>query len=503
MNRFVEVVPLALTPLTPIHIGCGEDFEPTNYVIDGGVLYHFEPTRLALTQADRQRLIECAKKKADDAIRAVQRFFHERRAECRQASRLTVPVAAGVAEWYAERIGQVVQRESGGRTVSNQLEIERTAHHLHTGVPYLPGSSLKGSMRTGWLNALDEGPPVQRDPEQGPRERSAEVEAELLGGTFKSDPFRLVEVADASSCDVRSRIVFAVDRRKQPRRDRSGQLVEEKNLFVRREAICGGQLHALRGEIRFKSLPAAPQPPDVPPPGKRIGDFAALARACNRFYLQGLRAELEILRSLCTDRWIEEFESLIESLKPAFAEGRAMLLRVGRHSGAESVTLDRRRWIRIKSGKRSQDYHWAWAATTIWLAAEHESSIGAFRPFGWLLAQRAEDLPGADLERWCAAEAKTMSAVPKADPSPNPPALPSVTPGETVWDGARLQYNARNGTLAAIGPNNARANAFDDDGRKLLSCLPEEVQRKVRANQFVRVIAHVRGHDLIAVEVKP
>src|SRR6476619_520839 len=59
MNRFVEVVPLALTPLTPIHIGCGEDFEPTNYVIDGGVLYQFEPTRLTLTAADRRRLVDC------------------------------------------------------------------------------------------------------------------------------------------------------------------------------------------------------------------------------------------------------------------------------------------------------------------------------------------------------------------------------------------------------------------------------------------------------------
>jgi CRISPR-associated protein Csm5 len=38
MNRFLDVIPLALTPLTPIHIGCGEDFEPTNYVIDVTVI---------------------------------------------------------------------------------------------------------------------------------------------------------------------------------------------------------------------------------------------------------------------------------------------------------------------------------------------------------------------------------------------------------------------------------------------------------------------------------
>ena len=303
MNRFVEVVPLALTPLTPIHIGCGEDFEPTNYVIDGGILYHFEPTRLTLTTADRRRLVECANEKADDAIRAVQRFFHAKREECRQASRLAVPVAAGVAEWYERRVGQVAQREAGGRTVSSQLEIERTAHHPHTGKPYLPGSSLKGSVRTGWLNDLDKGPPVRRDPGQRPTERSADLEADLLGGSFASDPFRLVEVADTSSSDLRSRVVFAVDRSKQPRRDG-----KQKDLFVRREAISGGQLHGLRGEVRFKSPPAWARPPHVPSADKRIGDFASVARACNGFYLQRLNADLATLRALCADPWIDDFE---------------------------------------------------------------------------------------------------------------------------------------------------------------------------------------------------
>ena len=498
MNRFVEVVPLALTPLTPIHIGCGEDFEPTNYVIDGGVLYQFEPTRLSLSSADRRRLIECANEKADDAIRAVQRFFHAKREECRQASRLAVPVAAGVAQWYDRRIGQVAQREAGGRTVSSQLEIERTAHHPHTGKPYLPGSSLKGSVRTGWLNDLDKGPPVRRDPEQRPTERSGDLEADLLGGSFSSDPFRLVEVADASSSDLRSRVVFAIDRRKHPRRD--GQ---EKDLFVRREAISGGQLHGLRGEVRFKSLPASAGPPHAPPADKRIGDFASLARACNAFYLRRLSADLATLRVLCADAWLDGFENLIASLRPAFDEGRAMLLRVGRHSGAESVTLDRLRWIRIRGGRHREDY-WAREATTIWLAAEHEDGASELRPFGWLLVERADSPLEEHLERWCEGEANAF-ALPTAPE--NPAVTRRVAEAEarsaTVWERAQLQFNPRNGTLTATGPENAKANAFDERAQELLSRLPEEVERAVRANRRVQVVARVRGFDLIDVEVKP
>src|SRR5262249_20387162 len=95
MTRFLESVPLFFTPLTPIHIGCGEVFEPTNYVIEGAALYEFEPARLSLSDADRRTLVQSVNKQGDDAIRAVQRFFHDRRPACRNISRLMVPVASG------------------------------------------------------------------------------------------------------------------------------------------------------------------------------------------------------------------------------------------------------------------------------------------------------------------------------------------------------------------------------------------------------------------------
>ena len=79
MNRFFHTTRLALTPLTPIHIGCGEDFEPTNYVIDDGVLFHFDPARVPLADSDRNALISAVGKRGDEAIRELQRFFHTRK----------------------------------------------------------------------------------------------------------------------------------------------------------------------------------------------------------------------------------------------------------------------------------------------------------------------------------------------------------------------------------------------------------------------------------------
>ena len=39
---------LHLTPLSPLHLGTGEDYEPTNYLITDGVLYTFDPARAIL-----------------------------------------------------------------------------------------------------------------------------------------------------------------------------------------------------------------------------------------------------------------------------------------------------------------------------------------------------------------------------------------------------------------------------------------------------------------------
>jgi CRISPR-associated protein Csm5 len=454
VNRFSDIVPLVLTPLTPIHIGCGEEFEPPNYVIDGGVLYPFNPTALAFDQKDREDLRQRANRSGLEAILAVQQFFHTRRSDCRRLSRLGIPVAAGVADWYEDRIGRVVQSERGGRDVCNKLAVERTAHHLYTGIPYLPGSSIKGSARTGWLNDVDQVPSGPRDPTRPPADNANRLEQEILEGSFSSDPFRLVEFSDAAGADLKSRVVFAVDRRKRPRPDGK----QRDDLSVRREAIAGGQFRAAQGEIRFKVRPASSDSRHAPRLEKCIGDFAALARACNRFYRGRLEPDLEVLTALGEAQWTGAFKSLIAALKPALDGGGAMLLRVGRHSGAESVTLDRHRWIRIMEGRGKA--HWAPAATTIWLAAEREDSGADLRPFGWLLLERADDLLSNDhLRRWCDAEvnASRSQSAPRGSParafSADEPKQPVASP---LRRGATVIYQGEAATIRDIDGTEAR-----------------------------------------------
>lgn len=496
MIRFIETVPVALTPLTPIHVGCGEDFEPTNYVIDGGVLYEFDVTRMEFSAAERDDLLRAVTRPGDEAIRAVQSFFFEKRRRCIEVSRLKVPVAAGVDEWYRRRVGKVSQRESGGRTVSNQLEIERTAHHPHTGKPYLPGSSIKGSIRTAWLNHIDPSHVMKRDPAKRPEERSSDIEAELLGGTFSTDPFRLVKVADADGENVASRVLLCVDRDKEQKHSRSGERIE-KNLFVRREVIVGGQYRALSTEIRFDLLPNIGKSDKTPIESKRIGGFENLARACNEFYLPRLKSDLALIRRRFTDDpWIDGVERLLEALQPDFAAGRSMLVRVGRHSGAECVTLDKRRWIQIRGGKRRPTY-WSREATTIWLAAEREDSRAELLPFGWLLVEASPSTENSALRAWCEAERVRAHTQTTDMGKSEADVLPATQ--EQIWEKARLRFNRSNGTLTAIGAGQAEAHALKPRGEELLATLPPQIRAKVMSNQFVRVTARVLDGELIGV----
>ena len=73
--------------------------------------------------------------------------------------------------------------------------------------------------------------------------------------------------------------------------------------------------------------------------------------------------------------------------------GEVFLLRVGRHSGAESVTLNgvRDGHIKIKLDKDSvtkkQRYAYESEARTLWLASNDKDQMQNLLPFGWLLVE--------------------------------------------------------------------------------------------------------------------
>lgn len=406
--NFLHNVRLALTPLSPIHIGCGEDFEPTNYVIDDGILYGFDPARAALPENLGKRLGELGDK-AD--LLGIQRFFRENAAHFTPHADTLIPVASGLAADYRKQVGQVANRESNGNRVFNQLFIERASHT--NGQPYIPGSSLKGALRTAWIDRLNNGrlPLVSEKGKRPNTWDSPKIETRLLQGDFATSPLRLLKPSDLMpTSDIARQVYYAVNLKKDRVVDKTtGQERIPRGVVTRKECIQPGQYRAFTGSLTLQDLGAHDDARLTP--SLRLQDFTQLAHHVNRYHLPRLYAELQTLdqRGLLNPAWKKAIETLLTAeIEPLLRSGRALLIRLGRYGGAESKTLSGEgvAQIKIMQGK-DQPASYESHTKTVWLAAETGDARKHLLPFGWALVEidPQDDLP--QLRAWCEQQAAT------------------------------------------------------------------------------------------------
>ncbi|MCL6622028.1 MAG: hypothetical protein K6T55_07985, partial [Syntrophobacterales bacterium] len=183
-------------------------------------------------------------------------------------------------------------------------------------------------------------------------------------------------------------------------------------------------------------------------------------------------------------------------------------LRLGRHSGAECVTIAGHRKIKIKQAE-GQPPKILDHATTLWLAADfhqrgkrHQAKL---RPFGWaLLAQLTAAELGELTARethWQEAREKTSAGTPprptpEIRPTPSPPRPPVVK--MEVWEGARISWNPGKGEVTAEWQGK---RAFGK-GRELV---PEALHKKVvtqKKSATARVTVDPEGFRILKIEAE-
>jgi CRISPR-associated protein Csm5 len=390
---------LWLTPLAPIHIGTGLEYEPSHYVIEGDTLHVFDLGTIAqvLSPKDREELGRLVDRRPDDMLpRAVQQFFYTRRDQLLPHATQRVPVQPGVVALYRSRVGEKAQHEGRERRVITRLEIGRTVSCPVTQRPILPGSSLKGAIRTALLDQVNAGaPPLPHEQTglhqfQGRLFRYIRPDGRSLD--LCRDPMRLIQVADASwqsAPDMpATMITFAVNKPKDHIAEQPGterQTGHNPNLPHLLECLMPFHYRGFVAQLTLQRLGPVASSPGVPEEAFQFA-LPQIAEACTRFYRPLLEHELALLRArgwLDPD-WATAIETLLQS--EALATGGAFLLRVGRHCGAESVTLNGVRRIKIRSGPGQASETRA-ETTTMWLAAQEPSQTTKFVPFGWLLVE--------------------------------------------------------------------------------------------------------------------
>ncbi len=373
---------ISISTLSPVHIGCDEVYEPSNFVIHDGLLHALDIAELAeeLSEAERQQLSRLTDER--EPIGAIQRFFKSKAQRFANISRHQVAVTGAIANEYEEKIGRAVQQNSTSSATYNLFPIARTAFRPLDNTPYLPGSSIKGSIRTAWLNHLlsQRGNPLRAEDNRD-KNKARTLQERLLGytaGKFEQDPFRHVALSDAhpeaETIAPPTRVLYAISKKKRI----SERGTPELKVYL--ETVPDALPAAFQGELRLTGCI----------------NWSALCDACNRFYRPQLESELnhDILGNLIDRDWKQLISGLLGDELTELAKARqGFLLRVGKHSGAESVTLDGVRDIKIlgkrENGKQTFDYRSN--TTEKRFASLTKAGLSGLLPFGWLWVNACDD----------------------------------------------------------------------------------------------------------------
>jgi CRISPR-associated protein (TIGR02584 family) len=131
--------------------------------------------------------------------------------------------------------------------------------------------------------------------------------------------------------------------------------------------------------------------------------------------------------------------------------GAALLIRIGRHSGAEAVTIEGHREIKIMGSSEPLDH-----ATTFWLASESNrpSATDPLPPFGWaVLEAEPLDVSTGIYSRKPAAQTRPVREQEQAtlaEPVPVEPTLKPEPPVQTTHHDVTLVWSPGNRTLTAV-----------------------------------------------------
>lgn len=130
---------LKLTTLSPIHIGTGEVYEPSNFVIDSGKLFEFDEVLFYknLTLEDKEEF----NKIIDDWLNVLD-FYRSKIEEAKAVAFFNYPITREVENNYNR-----LTNKDGTRN-KNQFQIHKTFKNPNTHQPIILGSSLKGMFNT-------------------------------------------------------------------------------------------------------------------------------------------------------------------------------------------------------------------------------------------------------------------------------------------------------------------------------------------------------------------
>jgi len=288
----------ALTPLTPLHIGAGEALEAYEYVAIDSRLYSFSPERVLgkLSQSEREEFVNLL----GTNLGELHRFLRGRKELVAAQANYTIPITDEAQRLYAERL-------HNPRSDLTIYPFIKTGYK-----PFIPGSSLKGAIRTAILYAKARHPITEYN--------SRRLEQEALGyNKITDDPFKNFKLSDSQPCPAATQLATVA-------------------VFTKKANTWQASIPMLREVTNSKLTSDSPQSFSHTVELKEEAGFELeeLIRACRQFYDLHLEREAQYLANLPQSNEIyHRLLNLRNSLNPD-----SFLLRLGWGSGFDAVTLN-------------------------------------------------------------------------------------------------------------------------------------------------------------------
>lgn len=371
-------IQLKLTAISPIHIGSGEIYEPTNYIIDEGILYSFrdEDFYSALPDIKKEVFMRILTDDKSDSFVRIHKFVKDNKNIAKEIAIGMVAVTQGLQKDYERILGQIRQFEGKGRTtnhVFNKFEIQRiqrkqvkTEINTYVQTGYIVGSALKGSISTAYQELFYK--------KNG--KKVLEQKFQAKGKNISNNIFKEFKVGDSFVKKVNTKIGFALNKERFEYDFNNPNANIKLSTYI--EVIEPNSEFIV--DINYGSL-----------------KIEEILQSCNNHYMP-------IFKSIFASDTNNHKEYVYKYLQKDFYEQyrffklkpNQYIIRIGKHSGARAVTIDGMRKIKSKlSGggpkRRPNKFEYRKDETTTWLFGENSNSNYELLPFGWGLIEIANE----------------------------------------------------------------------------------------------------------------
>ena len=355
-----EPIKFYMQTISPVHIGCDEFYEPTGFVLNENArqMIVFDPLSFIsqMEDADKAEFAQICAKGTIASILEIYKFMQSKTADGR-----AIDVCLDFLEHYKQTLSLPMRSQREIQQNLNNFAIPRTAFRSVDQRPYIPGSAVKGALRTAYLNLMEREKKLSA---KGKGRNARNLEQRLMEyDGIPTDPFRMVKVSDFMPVgETRTRIVYGVNKKKETT-DR-----DARGLPLIFEVIPPGSV--FMGTIAVDS--------SLPGSGIRKSvSMEKLLDSTTLFYANEKEREEKELANIGVEVILDD--GRLRDQEHSF------FVRVGRHSGAESVTIEGYRDIFIM-GKRGEKKKHLNHATTLWLVSDARKpvSMKSLQPFGWV-----------------------------------------------------------------------------------------------------------------------